>query len=322
IKFLSNNIAHGAFHNSGERFDPPKCHARTREAVLRKIMDWAGETNTSSPILWMYGPAGSGKSAIAQTISETCYAKKRLIGSYFFSRTVPKRNSAKNLIATLAYQMSLSIPQTRPILNKIVDNDTSILHLSLEIQIEVLIIRPLIEAVASCGNECVAWPNLIIIDGLDECSDHNIQRAIIVTLSSSIRNRKVPLSILITSRPERSIRNAFNLPEVNNISLSLVLDDSFNPDSDIKIFLVDKFDEIKHQHPLAYHIKTNWPSEDEISQLVSKSSGQFIYAATTMKFVGSYSHRPQERLNIILGLSVAGNEVPFAELDCLYRYIL
>ena len=30
----------GAFHNSFERFDPPKCHPHTREAVRQKIFDW------------------------------------------------------------------------------------------------------------------------------------------------------------------------------------------------------------------------------------------------------------------------------------------
>ena len=41
----SSNILHretatAAFHNSKERFDPPKCHPNTRLAVLEKIMKW------------------------------------------------------------------------------------------------------------------------------------------------------------------------------------------------------------------------------------------------------------------------------------------
>jgi hypothetical protein len=32
--------APSAFHNSGERFDPPKCHPRTRIHILTKIMNW------------------------------------------------------------------------------------------------------------------------------------------------------------------------------------------------------------------------------------------------------------------------------------------
>jgi len=35
---LHRATATAAFHNSKERFDPPKCHPKTRLAVLDKIM--------------------------------------------------------------------------------------------------------------------------------------------------------------------------------------------------------------------------------------------------------------------------------------------
>ena len=57
----------GAFHNSLERGDPPKCHKRTREAILNKIMDWVmKKIETDAFMMWLYGAAGAGKSAIAQ----------------------------------------------------------------------------------------------------------------------------------------------------------------------------------------------------------------------------------------------------------------
>ena len=37
---LYRETAAAAFHNSKERFDPPKCHPNTRLAVLEKIMKW------------------------------------------------------------------------------------------------------------------------------------------------------------------------------------------------------------------------------------------------------------------------------------------
>ena len=96
----------GAFHNSGERFDPPRCHPRTRIHILAKIMNWiVGEVEWDKFIMWLYGPAGAGKSAIAQTIAEQCYASHLLLASFFFSRTDPKRNTEKSLIASIAYQM-------------------------------------------------------------------------------------------------------------------------------------------------------------------------------------------------------------------------
>ena len=114
IDILLQNTAPGAFHNSGERFDPPKCHPSTRIYILTKIMDWVvGEVGWDGFIKWLYGPAGAGKSAIAQTIAEMCHARHLLLAGFFFSRTDPKRNNEKCLIASIAYQIALNAPVTR-----------------------------------------------------------------------------------------------------------------------------------------------------------------------------------------------------------------
>ena len=51
--------------------------------------------------------------------------------------------------------------------------------------------------------------------------------------------------------------------------------------------------------------------------LVKKSTGQFIFTATSVIFVESNRHRPAARLDIILGISPSGVN-PFTELDVLY----
>ncbi|KAF8810751.1 hypothetical protein BYT27DRAFT_7091137, partial [Phlegmacium glaucopus] len=33
-------VSSGAFHDSGERFDPPKCHPNAQVAVIQDILDW------------------------------------------------------------------------------------------------------------------------------------------------------------------------------------------------------------------------------------------------------------------------------------------
>ena len=48
MKLLRQYIAPGAFHNSEERYDPPKCHPHTRRAVLEKIMDWVKDNRLTS----------------------------------------------------------------------------------------------------------------------------------------------------------------------------------------------------------------------------------------------------------------------------------
>jgi len=99
---LEAATAPGAFHNSFERFDPPKCHPHTREAFREKILKWVmKKVDTNAFVLWLYGAAGAGKSVIAQTIAEVCHELKLLLVSFFFSRTAPLRCTSKHLFATI-----------------------------------------------------------------------------------------------------------------------------------------------------------------------------------------------------------------------------
>jgi hypothetical protein len=67
----------------------------------------------------------------------------------------------------------------------------------------------------------------------------------------------------------------------------------------------------------------SWPSERDLDRLVYSASGQFIYAATVVKFGdGEYCH-PMQQLDIVLSLSTTEiGTSPLAELDTLYACIL
>ena len=61
--------------------------------------------------------------------------------------------------------------------------------------------------------------------------------------------------------------------------------------------------------------------EGVIDRLVSKASGQFIYASTVDRFISSIRHKPSERLDILLGHLNAGKLKLFEQLDSLYSVI-
>jgi len=65
-----------------------------------------------------------------------------------------------------------------------------------------------------------------------------------------------------------------------------------------------------------------WPTPAVVESIVQKSSGQFIYAATVVRFVQSIRHLPHHRLEIILKLRPVQGDMPFAQLDALYTMIL
>jgi Cdc6-like AAA superfamily ATPase len=68
---LMEEVSPNAFYDSDNRPDPPKCHPNTRVAVINKITEWAiGMIDTDAFMLWIYGPAGAGKTVIARKVAE------------------------------------------------------------------------------------------------------------------------------------------------------------------------------------------------------------------------------------------------------------
>ncbi|KAF8986940.1 hypothetical protein BDQ17DRAFT_1490495, partial [Cyathus striatus] len=81
---LQKEIIIGASYDAGECHDAPKCHPETRKVVLLNIMSWVNSDNEATRVMWLYGPAGAGKSAIAQTTAEECHNEEKLAASFFF----------------------------------------------------------------------------------------------------------------------------------------------------------------------------------------------------------------------------------------------
>jgi hypothetical protein len=180
-------------------------------------MRWVQDLTQSKNVLWLYGPAGAGKSAIAQTIAELCANLGLLVASFFFFRTSTSRNNEKRLVASIAYQLALSILETRPFIESAIHLDPSIFDKSVETQLEALVTVPL-EKARSATTPAIAdnWPRLILIDALDECNGTSIQRSIIHALSTALLRHRVPLILFVTSRPEPHIRSAFNAFEISS----------------------------------------------------------------------------------------------------------
>ena len=271
--------------------------------------------------MWVYGPAGAGKSAIAQTIAEMCEEEMILLASFFFSRNDPSRSNVNPLIATIAYQITFNLPQVRNAILGAIERDPLIFCKSLAVQFKSLIVAPL-QPLAEAGffSEPTAR-RLVIIDGLDECSDSKVQENILEVLGNAQRQHQLPLIFLFASRPEQHISFAFSTRILPNITTCIALDESYLPDEDIRLFLTDKFQGIRSTHRLRTYIPPQWPLPDVLNQLVRNSSGQFIYASTVIHYVSSIRHKPTDRLDIVLAIRPSQKDLPFAELDALYTHI-
>ncbi|KAJ3522668.1 hypothetical protein NMY22_g11788 [Coprinellus aureogranulatus] len=287
-----------AIHDSAERYDAPTCLEETREAVQADIMSWMTDDrggDDSRSILWMTGPAGAGKSAIAGTIAEICKDKDLLAASFFCTSYTgsERRRYKRYLVPTLAYQIA-QLPgyeAYQDALYACIQRDPSIFSRRLKTQVEALILGPL-RAMRNAGTLPMG-PTTIIVDGVDEVEAegsrqlppneaHDVnerdQGEVISALLQFANDKHHPFRIFIASRPERVIREV--LSRGPTVSLTeLVLNDEYDADADITLYLRCKFSEIRRR----YNLPTSWPPEQYIHKLVYNASGQFIYASTVVR---------------------------------------
>ncbi|KAF4615774.1 hypothetical protein D9613_012440 [Agrocybe pediades] len=326
---LEEACAPSAFHNSDDSYDQPKCHPNTRVAILKTIIDLIAERrqpaattdDASSPVSFVFltGPAGAGKSAIANTVAGRCQDEGRLLASFFFRSTDHSRNNIRPFFPTIAYQICLAIPQLRNYIAATIERDPLILRKSPSLQLNSLLVNPLLHLLHSGLFDIASAPYCVIIDGLDECVDKKARCELLEILTSTVTRTNLPLVFFIASRPEYDILSVINSQNLANISNRLYLYDN---NADIFLYLHDNFNNIKATHPSRRLIPPNWPSDASLRELVRKASGHFIYAATVIKYVSSIRYDPMERLELVLTPHYNRKDTPFAELDALYMHIL
>jgi len=212
---LTKATAPSAFYDYGHQFDIPRCHENTRVAVLEKIDDWVDLViEIMAFIMWLYGAAGAGKSAIAHTVAEKLHSRQQLLATFFFSRADSSRNHIKSVVATLAYNIALSVPESHHIITTAIEKDPHIFHRPLAHQLEQLILEPLGEL----SQQGVKYPTVIVIDGLDECLDQEERTILLQAISRGAGHHSAPLKFFITSRPEVPIARVFNATPVVEVS--------------------------------------------------------------------------------------------------------
>ncbi|ESK82421.1 nwd2 [Moniliophthora roreri MCA 2997] len=320
---LAEQVAVNALHSSEQRSPPPNCHPGTRARILDELSRWIEHGPKSTRVYWLHGPAGVGKSAIAQHLSEK-YASTRLAGSFFFSRNDPTRDKIGAFVATIAYQLSTSEPLKDllgPHIIEAIQSDPHIFHSSQENQFRKLILVP------STKIDSAKWrnlPRLIVIDGLDECVDLPSQERLLVIIREAIAlATPMPFVFLVCSRPEPRIRYGFDHGTFKPVLGRSTVASSPESNRDVELFLRDMFAalRVKHAQFLRYE-DPSWPGDDVIHQLVKRASGQFIFATTIIKYLDCDDDLPSERLDVILAVSNGLPSSPYPELDHLYHQIL
>ena len=277
--------AKGADFRHGDR---EGCLKGTRKAVLDEIELWSKDSNTS-PVYWLNGLAGTGKSTIAQTIAERIFADGRLGASFFCSRDFEDRRSLHYIFPTLSFQLAQKYPEFRSILVPLLRSNPDIGHESLFNQMRMLIVEPL---------SSVHTPTVVIVDALDECADEEPQSAILSVMGRLVE--RIPnIKFLITGRPEPRIQSGFRLSLLRPLTDVFVLHE-VEPsviNTDIRLFLEHGLSELARRRGIEQEI---WPTEAQLDILCNRAAGLFVYAVATLKFLDHVFSPPSKQLDIIM----------------------
>ncbi|KAJ3508363.1 hypothetical protein NMY22_g16641 [Coprinellus aureogranulatus] len=276
------NPIEDASHTRNLRLSPPnsQCFPGTRKAVLDDIRAWAGgDIDPGEPhIMWVYGYAGCGKSAIAQEIAIEFDNGGLLAASFFFFRGTRDRSRIVRFACTVASQLAASIPATERTIEATIRRNRGLLSshtASPSRQFERLVYHP-IKAVASL----LSRPVLIVLDGVDECGDREEMATLIEDMILFFNaHPNTPLRILITSRVEDHLHQ--RLHSSNQVKLLNLVDRT--SDADIAAALDIEIEKRRSSRLLA--CDKSWPSRWDKQELVKHIGGSFIFMTTIIKFL-------------------------------------
>lgn len=255
------------------------CLANTRVGLLEDLSNWV-EDDTSKPILWLNGMAGTGKSTIARTFAEARDECRDLGASFFFQKGEADRQSLTKFVPTIARQLAITVPGYAQLIKEAIDSDPDIVSKAVSKQFAQLFEAPL--------KEVIKKPLAIVIDALDECEGEEEVKSL-VDILSRVSPIQQYLRILITSRPDLPIRLGFKKAEGTYQTLILHDMPVDTIKHDIKTFLVNEFEKIRVDFnsdvPKELELPTGWPGIDAINKLTEMASPLFIFATTVCRFV-------------------------------------
>ena len=295
----------------------------TRVDILRDIEKWMLSPEAQQ-IFWLVGMAGTGKTAIAQTICALIYGHETAIlgGSFFCSRSSGSlaQRDVHCVVPTLAQLLARQSTEFSNALADELARDPDILHKTVATQVERLLYTPLLALLN------FHRPIVFVIDALDECGDqsavdevesHQIVSDMLEALVNFSRsNKKLPVKFLVTSRPETHIRDT----HVSDVTFSTVLHlhtvNKAQVTEDIRLYIGTR---ITSSPRLRLKFTQN-----DVDMLAQLCDGLFIVATTALQYtLGAGLDAAPRRFKTLLNSAGDGLSIgAAAPLDRMYGLIL
>ncbi|KAG8890880.1 hypothetical protein FRB98_002898 [Tulasnella sp. 332] len=306
IERLIGSLGNG---DSGAAKKDP-CLKETRMALLEKIAEWLLDSSDAGKhCLCLLGMAGSGKSAIAASISNRAKASQYLGGRFHFTRDDQERN--KGAVLVLARQLAnWGDQRLRSEIASAIKDERDIGQMTLEDQFQKLIQEPLENL------ESTPPALIIVLDALDEC-DTRFVSTLLRLIGNGLAKLPVTVKYFITSRAEPQLQYYFNSEPMKSQRDVYTLGDEKVElvDKDIGIYLKEKLPEMVG--PLVED-SSDWPGEEKRRALVLKAQGLFVWATTAVRIIAdpNTGRDPEKKLERLLSSSHQDH------LDDIYGQIL
>ncbi|KAJ2920022.1 hypothetical protein MD484_g465, partial [Candolleomyces efflorescens] len=294
----------------------------------------------STPIHWLSGTPGSGKSTIQLQLSNCCQQENRLLASFVFSANmIATHESQKRFVPSLAYQLAYNVPGLHRFISAAIENDPEIFCKPPVQQMISLVFHPL----ENCLKNSTGWTfwrrafkaslfprdkllaisdtslqleestafrklygewwnrNIIVVDALDECVGPREQQAVArLMFWASRHSAKFPLRFIISAPSEHKIIRNL-FRECRGGMLSYTrLNDSVTR-SHVRVYLEAEFARIRESRKTDQILwEEGWPGRKTVDRIVSVGGSLFIYASVIISFVNNGTGDPIELLDLLL----------------------
>jgi hypothetical protein len=280
---------------------------RTRVDILKEIDEWVINPNDPDHLLWLHGPAGSGKSAIASSVCHQLHRRadgRRYLGASFFCKRDDKylRNPMLVLLK-IAMNLADAFPAFAKVVAAALSNDHNLTEIdAIRPQFTGLIKGPLTQL-----PKCDRDPFVIVVDALDELETADGRRQLIA-IFYEMSGLAPWLKIILTSRPDPDFGHFFNQPMHSYHDLDLNTCNSF---SDILTATRAHMQDIAERK----HLGSDWPGEAKICAFAERAMPLFIWVVVAASFVDGGT-RPNVCLDHVLKDDSPGGD--YQQLDSLY----
>ncbi|KAJ6552782.1 hypothetical protein B0H19DRAFT_1029987 [Mycena capillaripes] len=287
----------------------------TRQELFEELALWSTGNfpeNNPKQVYFLSGGAGLGKSSIAhQLCTRLDEPSKHALGaSFFFVRGGGDLESTQSFFSSLAHQLTLSQPTLRPY---IISAARKYLKRGDRQQMKHAFEELLREPLAG-ASIVTQTPIIIVIDGLDECSERELVPDLLKFLLGLVQ--ALPwIRVFVTSRPEPHILSVLTSAGAATIVYHRSLEDTLEEwGDDIAYYLEET---VSKMSPYGDFVR-EYPFF--LERLIERAGGVFNFARVAVRFLDTYRDHPnpQEQFELLLSSGGAG----LSPLDTLYLQIL